>query len=231
MDRYIAPDSREISADLDFEALAAQDPVWEPPVPQLRSLSANRRDFIKGIIASGAVVSAASYAMGGATTARAEGAAAPERMLTVNVNGRARHVDVLPNETLAMTLRYKLGLTGTKLGCDRGECGACTVLIDNVPHYSCTTLTHTLRGRKVATIEGLQGPNGELHKVQQAFVDELAPQCGFCTPGQIMSAVGLLAANPHPTREEARHAMSGNLCRCGAYDHYLNAVMRAAKEA
>ena len=230
MDRYYPPDAREIDADMDFEALAAQDPVWVPPEPQIRPLSANRRDFIKGVIASGAAVSALSYTMGGATPARAQGGT-PERMLTLNVNGRVRRVDVLPNETLAMTLRYKLGLTGTKLGCDRSECGACTVLIDNVPHYSCTTLTHSLRGRKVTTIEGLQGPNGELHKVQKAFVDELAPQCGFCTPGQIMSAVGLLAANPNPTREEARHAMSGNLCRCGAYDNYLNAVMRAAQEA
>jgi len=168
--------------------------------------------------------------MGGATPARAQGGT-PERLISINVNGRVRRVDVLPNETLAMTLRYKLGLTGTKLGCDRSECGACTILIDNVPHYSCTTLTHSLRGRKVTTIEGLEGPNGELHKVQKAFVEELGPQCGFCTPGQIMSTVGLLAVNPKPTREEARHALSGNLCRCGAYDNYLNAVMRAAQEA
>ena len=130
-----------------------------------------------------------------------------------------------------MTLRYKLGLTGTKLGCDRGECGACTVMIDDVTHYSCTTLTHSVRDRKVTTVEGLEGPNGELHKVQKAFVEELGPQCGFCTPGQVISAVALLKANPKPTRDEARHAMSGNLCRCGAYDHYLNAVMRASKEA
>jgi aerobic-type carbon monoxide dehydrogenase small subunit (CoxS/CutS family) len=231
MDRYFPPDARDFPADVTFEDLAAQDPVWAPSEPQIRSLSANRRDFIKGVIASGAVVSAVSYSMGGATPAQAQGAAAPERMLSVNINGRTRRVDVLSNETLAMTLRYKLGLTGTKLGCDRGECGACTVLIDNVPHYSCTTLTHTLRGRQVTTIEGLEGPNGELHKVQKAFVAELAPQCGFCTPGQIMSAIGLLAVNPKPTRDEARHAMSGNLCRCGAYDHYLNAVMRAAQEA
>jgi aerobic-type carbon monoxide dehydrogenase small subunit (CoxS/CutS family) len=228
MDRYYAPDARDIDANADFETLAAQDPVWVPPKPQIRSLTASRRDFIKGVIASGAAVSAVSYTLGGAT--RAQGAA-PERLLSLNINGRVRRVDVLPNETLAMTLRYKLGLTGTKLGCDRGECGACTVLIDNVPHYSCSTLTHSLRGRKVTTIEGLQGPKGELHKVQKAFVDELAPQCGFCTPGQIMTAVGLLAANPKPTRDEARHALSGNLCRCGAYDHYLNAVMRAAREA
>jgi aerobic-type carbon monoxide dehydrogenase small subunit (CoxS/CutS family) len=230
MDRYYAPDARDIDANADFETLAAQDPVWVPPRPQLGNLTANRRDFIKGVIASGAAVSAISYTLGGATRARAQGAA-PERLLSLNINGRVRRVDVLPNETLAMTLRYKLGLTGTKLGCDRGECGACTVLIDNVPHYSCSTLTHSLRGRKVTTIEGIEGPKGELHKVQKAFVDELAPQCGFCTPGQIMSAVALLATNPKPTRDEARHALSGNLCRCGAYDHYLNAVMRAAGEA
>ena len=151
-----------------------------------------------------------------------------ERLLTLNVNGQTRPVDVLPNETLAMTLRYKLGLTGTKLGCDRGECGACTVLLDGVANYSCSTLTHAVRGRPILTIEGLEGPNGELHKVQQAMIDELGPQCGFCTPGQIMSAVALLNANPTPTRDEVRHALSGNLCRCGAYDHYLNAVMLAA---
>jgi aerobic-type carbon monoxide dehydrogenase small subunit (CoxS/CutS family) len=151
-----------------------------------------------------------------------------ERLISLNVNGEVRRVDVLPQETLAMTLRYKLGLTGTKLGCDRAECGACTVLLDDVAHYSCSTLTHSVRTRKIVTVEGLAGPNGELHPVQQAFVDELGPQCGFCTPGQVMSAVALLKHNPRPSREEARMAMSGNLCRCGAYDNYLNAVMRAA---
>jgi aerobic-type carbon monoxide dehydrogenase small subunit (CoxS/CutS family) len=163
------------------------------------------------------------------TTPGTSAAGTVERLISLNVNGKMRRVDVLPQETLAMTLRYKLGLTGTKLGCDRGECGACTLLIDDIPTYSCSTLTHSVRGRKVTTIEGLQGSNGELHPVQQAFIDELAPQCGFCTPGQAMSAVGLLKVNPSPTRDEARRAMSGNLCRCGAYDHYLNAVMRAAE--
>ncbi len=148
--------------------------------------------------------------------------------MTLNVNGRKRPVDVLPQETLAHTLRYKLGLTGTKLGCNRGECGACTVLVDDVNHYACSMLTHSVRGRAVVTVEGLQHPSGALHPVQQAFIDELAPQCGFCTPGQIMSAVALLKENPNPTREEARQALAGNLCRCGAYDHYLNAVERAA---
>jgi aerobic-type carbon monoxide dehydrogenase small subunit (CoxS/CutS family) len=189
----------------------------------------SRREFIKRVIASGAVASAA-VAMGGlagCATRRAAVAGSVERLVSIDVNGQVRRVDVLPQETLAMTLRYKLGLTGTKLGCDRAECGACTVMIDDVTYYSCSTLTHSVRGRKVVTIEGLRGPNGELHPVQQAFVQELAPQCGFCTPGQVVSAVALLKRNPKPSREEARHALSGNLCRCAAYDNYLNGVMRA----
>ena len=157
--------------------------------------------------------------------------AGTERLLTLTVNGQTRRVDVLPNETLTTTLRYKLGLTGTKLGCDRAECGACTVMIDDTPIYACSTLTHRVQGREILTVEGLEAEDGTLHPVQQAFIDELAPQCGFCTPGQVMSAVALLRANPSPSRDEARVAMSGNLCRCGAYEHYLNGVMRAAQEA
>jgi aerobic-type carbon monoxide dehydrogenase small subunit (CoxS/CutS family) len=193
----------------------------------------SRREFIKGVIASGAVASAAAYVYGGlsACSGKRPVAGSVERLISLNVNGAVRRVDVLPQETLAMTLRYKLGLTGTKLGCDRGECGACTVLLDDVTHYSCSTLTHSIRTRKITTIEGLAGKNGELHPVQRAFVAELAPQCGFCTPGQVMSAVALLKYNPKPTRDQARVAMAGNLCRCGAYDNYLNAVMRAAAEA
>ena len=188
-----------------------------------------RRRFIKGVIASGAVVAAGTVMpLSVAAGPRAPGAAA--RLLRLNVNGRMRPVDVPPQETLATTLRYRLGLTGTKLGCDRGECGACTVLLDGVPHYSCSTLTHSVRTRAIRTVEGLEGPGGELHPVQRAMIAELGPQCGFCTSGQIMSAVALLETNPNPTRQEARHAMSGNLCRCGAYEHYLNAVMRAAGE-
>jgi aerobic-type carbon monoxide dehydrogenase small subunit (CoxS/CutS family) len=194
---------------------------------------ASRRAFIKGVIASGAIAGSSTFLFGGIGGCSSDQptAGAVERLLSLNVNGRVRRVDVLPNETLAMTLRYKLGLTGTKLGCDRGECGACTVVIDGVSTYSCSTLTHMIGNRQVRTIEGLEGPNGELHPIQQAMIDELGPQCGFCTPGQIMSAVALLEANPNPTRDEVRHAMSGNLCRCGAYDHYLNSVMRAAQGA
>lgn len=191
----------------------------------------SRRDFIKGIIATGASISAMGYVFGGCAGDMGSAPGAVERLISLNVNGRVRRVDVLPQETLAMTLRYKLGLTGTKLGCDRGECGACTVLVDDVAMYSCSTLTHRVRGRSVVTVEGLEGENGALHPVQRAFIEELGPQCGFCTPGQVMSAVALLEINPNPTREEARIAMSGNLCRCGAYDNYLNSVMRAAKEA
>jgi len=191
----------------------------------------SRREFIKRVIASGAVASAATYVYGGLSGCAGQSRATAggvERLLSLNVNGQIRRVDVLPQETLAMTLRYKLGLTGTKLGCDRGECGACTVMLDDITHNSCSVLTHSVRSRRVVTIEGVRGPNGELHPVQQAFIDELSPQCGFCTPGQVVSAVALLKRNPHPSRDECRAALAGNLCRCGAYDNYLNGVMRAA---
>lgn len=186
----------------------------------------SRRRFIKAVIASSAA--AATHTGITAVYAKDRAPGAVERLISLNVNGQTRRVDVLPQETLAHTLRYKLGLTGTKIGCNRGECGACTVIIDGVTNYSCSTLTHSVRARQVRTIEGLQAADGTLHPVQQAFVDELSPQCGFCTPGQVMAAVALLDENPSPSREEARQAMSGNLCRCGAYDHYLNGVMRAA---
>ena len=156
------------------------------------------------------------------------GQSAAERLVTLIVNGRSRPVDVLPSETLAYTLRYKLDLTGTKIGCNRGECGACTVLLDGVPNYSCSVLTQNVKGRAVTSVEGVRSANGTLHAVQQAFIAENATQCGFCTAGQVMSAVALLNSNPRPTRDEALQAMSGNLCRCGAYEHYLNGVMRAS---
>jgi aerobic-type carbon monoxide dehydrogenase small subunit (CoxS/CutS family) len=189
----------------------------------------SRRDFIKGVIASGATVSGLTW-FGTGVRGQSQ-AGGLERLVTLTVNGQTRRVDVLPNETLATTLRYKLGLTGTKIGCDRAECGACTVILGDTTNYSCSTLTHRVRGREIRTVEGLEAEDGTLHPVQQAFIDELGPQCGFCTPGQVMSAVALLEHNPSPTRDEARDALAGNLCRCGAYDHYLNGVMRAAQEA
>jgi aerobic-type carbon monoxide dehydrogenase small subunit (CoxS/CutS family) len=196
------------------------------PLSEIARAKATRRSFIKGVIASGATLGATGYLF------RAGGAQAQtvgvERLVSLKVNGQVRRVDVLPHETLANTLRYKLGLTGTKLSCDRGECGACTVMVGDTTNYSCTTLTHSVADKEITTIEGV-AKNGQLHPVQKAFIEEIGPQCGFCTPGQVMSAVALLKANPNPTIEQARRAMSGNLCRCGSYEQYLAGVMRAAK--
>ena len=197
------------------------------PLTEIARIKASRRSFIKGVIASGATLGATGYLFR-AGSAQARSVGAVERLVSLKINGQTRRVDVLPHETLANTLRYKLRLTGTKLSCDRGECGACTVIANGTAIYSCTTLTHAVADRDITTIEGV-GKDGQLHPVQRAFIAEIGPQCGFCTPGQVMSAVALLQVNPHPTIEEARRAMSGNLCRCGSYNQYLAGVMRAAK--
>jgi aerobic-type carbon monoxide dehydrogenase small subunit (CoxS/CutS family) len=196
-----------------------------PDVPR----SITRRQLIQGVIAAGVTASAATYLYRGsaAVLSKSSLAGSVERLITLNVNGQLRHVDVMKQETLAMTLRYKLGLTGTKLGCDRSECGACTVLIDDVPRYSCSVLTHTVRAGKVVTIEGLAAPDGKLHPVQQAVVDEQAFQCAFCMSGFIMATAGYLKTNPNPTRAELAHGISGNLCRCADYNKILNAMMHA----
>src|SRR6202051_1585467 len=187
----------------------------------------SRRRFIRGVIAGGAAVSSASYLFRRSPVHGGGGEG--ERLISLNVNGQRRRVDVMKQETLAWTLRYKLGLTGTKLGCDRAECGACTVLIDNVPHYSCSTLTHTVRDAKVVTIEGLASPDGALHPVQQGVIDEQGFQCAFCMSGFIMATVGFLKTNANPTRSELAHGISGNLCRCQDYDKILTAMMRGAE--
>ena len=189
----------------------------------------SRRDVIKGVIAAGAVSGAAYLFRGSPVGAQQSAAGSVERLVTLTVNGQQRRVDVMKQETLAMTLRYKLGLTGTKIGCDRSECGACTVLVDDVPHYSCSVLTHTVRGRKVSTIEGLANPDGTLHPVQQGVIDEQGFQCAFCMPGIIMATVGYLKTNPNPTRKELAQGISGNLCRCQDYDKILTAMMRSAE--
>ena len=188
----------------------------------------SRRNFIKGVITSGVAVSSANYLFR-ASTVFGDSGSVGERLITLNVNGQQRHVDVMKQETLAWTLRYKLGLTGTKLGCDRAECGACTVLIDDVPHYSCSVLTHTVRNKKVVSIEGLANPDGTLHPVQQGVIDEQGFQCAFCMSGFIMSTVGFLKTNLNPTRAELAHGISGNLCRCQDYDKILTAMMRGAE--
>ena len=190
-----------------------------------------RRNFIKGVVAAGAVASSSAYLFRTTTLhGQPSAAGAVERLITLNVNGQDRRVDVMKQETLAMTLRYKVGLTGTKIGCDRAECGACTVLIDDVPRYSCSTLTHTTRGQKIQTIEGLaDATTGKLHAVQQGVVDEQGFQCAFCMPGFVMATVGYLKTNPNPTRQELAHGISGNLCRCQDYDKILTALMRGAE--
>jgi aerobic-type carbon monoxide dehydrogenase small subunit (CoxS/CutS family) len=187
----------------------------------------SRRDFIKGVVAGGVAVSSVGYLFRASTLMSQSSGG--ERLLTINVNGQQRRADVAKQETLAWTLRHKLGLTGTKLGCDRAECGSCTVLIDDVPHYACSVLTHTVRDRKVLTIEGLASADGKLHPVQQGVVDEQGFQCAFCMPGFVMASVGFLKTNPNPTRAELAQGVSGNLCRCQDYDKILTALMRGAE--
>ena len=194
-----------------------------------RVKSVSRRNFIKGVISSGVAVSSANYLFRASTVLGQQAEGVGERLITLNVNGQQRRVDVMKQETLAWTLRYKLGLTGTKLGCDRAECGACTVLIDDMPHYSCSVLTHTVRGKKVETIEGLASPDGTLHPVQQGVIDEQGFQCAFCMSGFVMATVGYLKTNPNPSRSELAHGISGNLCRCQDYDKILTAMMKGAE--
>ncbi len=190
----------------------------------------SRRAFIKGVIAGGAAVASANYLFRAPTLlGQPQSIGVAERLVTINVNGQQRRVDAMKQETLAWTLRYKLGLTGTKLGCDRAECGSCTVLIDDVPYYSCSTLTHTVRNKKVLTIEGLASADGTLHPIQQGVIDQQGFQCAFCMSGFIMSTVGFLKLNPNPTRAELANGISGNLCRCQDYDKILTAMMRGAE--
>jgi xanthine dehydrogenase YagT iron-sulfur-binding subunit len=144
------------------------------------------------------------------------------------VNGRQFRVHVPPRRTLLDTLRESLALTGSKRVCDEGTCGACTVIVDDRPVYSCLTLAVSCEGKRVETIEGL-AQGGELHPVQRAFIEADAFQCGFCTPGQIMSVVALLRATPAPTEEDVRRAVTGNLCRCGAYPNIVAAGVSAGR--
>src|ERR671931_1944730 len=141
-------------------------------------------------------------------------------MVELHVNGARYEVEAPVGQTLAETLRGPLGLTGTQVACGEGHCGACTVQLDGVPVLSCITLVHTVGTREVTTIEGLRE-----HPLVDAFVEADALQCGFCTPGQIVSAAALLEANPAPTREDIRHSMAGNLCRCGAYPKIEEAIL------
>jgi xanthine dehydrogenase YagT iron-sulfur-binding subunit len=186
----------------------------------------SRRAFIS-TVGAGTIGAAV---VGGAATAQSATIAQTDGLepLELLINGRKVGLRVEARWTLLDVLRDQLEMTGTKLGCGRGECGACTVLVDGVPRYACLTLALEAEGRDVTTVEGLmQGE--DLGPVQQAFAEEDAFQCGYCTPGQVVAAEGLLSQNPNPTPAEIQEGMSGNLCRCGAYDHIFKAVRRAAE--
>ena len=204
-----------------------------PPVPTTDAAvtgGISRRGFLK-TVGMGAAAVATARAVGAAEPATEvreipAGATTP---VVLNVNGRERRVLVEARWSLLFVLRERLGLTGTKEGCARGECGACTVLVDDEPRYACMMLAVEAEGHEVTTLEGLM--DGEqLGPVQEAFVAEDAFQCGYCTPGQVMAVEGLLRHDPQPDFAQIRTGVSGNLCRCGAYPHIVNAVSAAAKQ-
>jgi len=151
-------------------------------------------------------------------------------MVKFTINGNAASVEADPAMPILWVVREKLGLTGTKFGCGMALCGACTVHLDGQPVRSCSTPISEAEGKAITTIEGVAGPEGELSKVQQAWVSEQVPQCGYCQSGQIMKAADLLAKTPKPTREQIVQHMDGNLCRCGAYPRIARAIERASKE-
>ena len=185
-----------------------------------------RRGFLQ-LMGAGAVASAS---VGKLDAQPAAEVVEPGEMIKVSllINGRRRRLLVEPRWSLLFVIREKLGLTGTKVGCERGECGACTVLINGQPRYACMMLAVEAEGMEITTLEGLM-KGEELGPVQQAFLEHDAFQCGYCTSGQIVAVEGLLRANPDPTLDEIRRGVSGNLCRCGAYPHIFKAVRRAAE--
>jgi xanthine dehydrogenase YagT iron-sulfur-binding subunit len=187
-----------------------------------------RRGFIATVGAGAAAVAVSGKVAVAATADKGVLTAEEMAKVTLRINSRDYRLLVEPRWPLLFVLRERLGLTGTKVGCERGECGACTVLIDGVPRYACLTLAVEAEGHEITTVEGLMRGE-ELGPTQQAFLEEDGYQCGYCTPGQIMAAEGLLRANPDPTPEEIAREMSGNLCRCGAYPKIAASVRRAAQ--
>ena len=192
----------------------------------------SRRGFLKGAGLTAAGTAMANTGLMGMTGADLEEAKeiGPEAVsVKLKINGEFRHAIIEPRATLAHTLRDHLRMTGTKVVCDRGSCSACTVWIDGKPVNSCLTLTLDVGDREVTTVEGLS-KNGQLHPVQRAFVDHDAAQCGYCTPGMIMSAAHLVENKSNPTLEDVKHAVRGNLCRCGTYPHVFKATLEASKK-
>ena len=193
----------------------------------------SRREFLEGTGAVLVTATATTTLPAQRPTETEEGperdARMPRTAISVVVNGTAHRVEVEDHWTLVELLRDHLGLTGTKIGCDRGECGACTVLLDGKPAYSCSSLAVWADGRTVQTVEGLASGD-QLDPLQQAFIDHDAVQCAFCTSGQLMAAKALLSGNQRPNRDEVRSALAGNLCRCGNYDRIVEAVLSAADD-
>ena len=195
--------------------------------PQKKGLT--RRKFIKGVgtgVIGSAVLPQVIKAQSNSIESDED---ATKQILDVKVNGKRHRIKIDPRTTLVEFLRDQLNLTGTKIVCNQGECGGCTVLVDDTAVYSCHMLALDADGKEVITIEGLM--NGEvIHPLQQAFIDKDGFQCGFCTPGQIMTAYSLLKTNPNPTREDVMFNMSGNICRCGAYPKIVDAILYAAEQ-
>jgi carbon-monoxide dehydrogenase small subunit len=153
-----------------------------------------------------------------------------KKQISLTVNGKRVQAEVDCRMTLAEFLREGLGLTGTKVGCNRGECGSCTVILDDRPVYSCTVLAVEAAGKRILTIEGLTDEEGKLHPLQEAFIEEDALQCGYCTPGMILSLIALLHRNPHPTEGDVRIAIDGNLCRCGSFSNIVKATLKTSEK-
>ena len=195
----------------------------------------SRRKFVEGTSAGIVAVAAipaveAQQKPTPAAAAAAVNPSVPRTTIKLTVNGVDHRLEVEDRWTLVELLRDHLELTGTKIGCDRGECGACTVLVDGTPLYSCSQLAVWMNGRSIQTVEGL-AKSGKLDPLQEAFIEHDAPQCGYCTSGQLMIAKALLMKNAKPTRDEVRTAMTGNLCRCSNYNHYVEAVLAAGGNA
>jgi xanthine dehydrogenase YagT iron-sulfur-binding subunit len=198
-----------------------------------KGMKLSRRSFLKGI--GGGAIGGAALSTGliqsepaQAYSPETSGAARGKTPVTLKVNGKTYRVEVEHRNTLAEVLRDELGLTGTKIGCDRGECGACTVIINGRNMYSCSQLAVWMEGKDILTVEGL-AKGDKLDPIQEAFIEHDGPQCGFCTSGQIMSGKALLLKNAKPTEAQARRGLSGNLCRCGNYNREVAAVLAAAK--
>ena len=185
----------------------------------------SRREFVESTGAGLVIATAVPLSAQDAT--RTEAPAGPHTSIRLTVNGVDHHTDVEDHWTLVELLRDHLRLTGAKIGCDRGECGACTVLLDGKPVYSCSYLAVWADGRSVQTVEGL-AQKDRLHPLQEAFIEHDGPQCGYCTSGQLMSAKALLDRNPHPTADEVRAALTGNICRCSKYNRYVESVLAAS---